>query len=131
MVSLRLIRIYIKPNTYECDHKYIAHECILTDNMTGDVESNIQSFLRERHSTIDHSHVTNTRIQSGPSWVIQNALREEKDNNWGTVYRQIGERDIQEQPNVIFSHVVSLTNPKRLVRTYLRRESSPMETGIP
>lgn len=86
--------------------KDIGTTTITERQMTGDMGSDIQKVLRDLHGVIGNAQVTISRMQSAPSWVTEKALNEEHDNNWDKAYREVEERSIPRNANVISSHVV-------------------------
>lgn len=60
-----------------------------------------------------------------PSWIIQQALSKEHDDNWSEAYGEVSEKNLPLGANVISSHVVYKLKPEENYNMRLKARICP------
>lgn len=79
---------------------------VCSDEVRGDIESDLQKILDELSKKIYNGTVTINKLEWIPAWIINKALEPENNNNWSDANYEINERKIPRNANVIESHVI-------------------------
>lgn len=76
-----------------------------TKTPTGMIESTEQKELRILEQIIGSRTVTGKALEMAPGWLLENALAAEMVN-WKGAYEIVGRRELPNDANVIYSHVL-------------------------
>lgn len=70
------------------------------------LESIHQHTLNEIYRVIGRKKLTRNKMDCASAWILDKALKEELEANWKDTHTEVDERDIEENANIIPSHVV-------------------------
>lgn len=74
--------------------------------VTGDIESDEGTVLREIEEVSGHAQVTQKRLEFVPPWVIHLAIKQEHDNSWSSACREVAEAGIPSRSIMMSSHII-------------------------
>lgn len=70
------------------------------------LKTDAQRVLKDVHDAIGNEQVTIKKLEFAPSWLTEEAFKNEYDSNWAASYVPVSEFDLPTKANVITSHVV-------------------------
>ena len=70
------------------------------------LQSDEQHILSKFYGIVGKSQITRKSMEGLPSWIIQNAINREIEQNWTDAYEEVKETDVPRNANVISSHIV-------------------------
>lgn len=71
-----------------------------------ELTSTEQQTLNKISDIVCGKHLTRSKMECAPSWLLDKALKEEVEVNWRETHEEVDERNIMDNANVIPSHVV-------------------------
>lgn len=73
----------------ESPEKYTGDVVIVSGEVTVRMKTNKEKVLAEIKRTIGNSEVTLPRLEAAPSWIIQQSLKVEHEDNWREAYKEV------------------------------------------
>ncbi len=91
-----------------CGHpwKDIGNGRITSRLTQANFQSEEQRILSEFYKIVGGSPITRKAMEGLPSWIVQNAIDKEVNENWAGAYEEVCETDVPASANVISSHIV-------------------------
>lgn len=72
----------------------------------GQLRSQAQQVLEQVYDTVGGEQLTRRRMECAPTWILDQAMRKEIEDNWEGAIERIPEKDVPRHANVISSHII-------------------------
>lgn len=73
---------------------------------THTLESDRARILDEMFEQIGSNQVSRSKLEFAPSWILDEAFNSEHATNWVEAYEEVGDEKVQNDANIVSSHVV-------------------------
>ena len=86
--------------------KDIGTTSISQKEVITDLQSDEQTVLQKVYQVVGPAQVTRKKMENAPSWILDAAMKSEKESKWRDAYVPVFEKDLPKDAKVISSHIV-------------------------